>query len=146
MVHLLGNDEVGVRMTERLPWPMTEARARDWIALRQEPGEHVYAVMLRGSDDCIGCAGFRQEGDIAGVGYWIGAAHRNKGYVTEAVRALIDVARRQDVRTVVSETFVDNTASQRVLTKLDFEPVAIRQKTVPTRQGPQSLQQFKLRL
>jgi len=33
MVHLLGNDEVGVRMTERLPWPMTEARARDWIAL-----------------------------------------------------------------------------------------------------------------
>lgn len=146
MVALLSDDEAGVRMTEQLPWPMTASGARDWIALRQEPGEHVYAITLRSSAECIGCVGYRRDGDQAVLGYWMGSAYRNKGYVTEAIRALLDHARRQGVETVLGETFVDNAASQHVLTKLDFQRVGLLEKSVATREGPRTVQRFARRL
>ena len=142
MVRLLGGDEAGVRMTERLPWPMTETAARAWLALRLGPGEHAFAVCPKGHAGIAGVAGFRREGDRAGFGCWIGPAFRGRGYATEALRAALAHARSLGVGHAVAETFLDNAASQRVLAKADFAPGGMRDREVPTRQGPQRLRQF----
>jgi RimJ/RimL family protein N-acetyltransferase len=75
----------------------------------------------------IGGAGFKGRPDEAGeveIGYGLAPSARRAGYATEAVGALIDLARVSGVRAVVAETTADNVASQRVLRKHGFEVVA----------------------
>jgi ribosomal-protein-alanine N-acetyltransferase len=146
MVRLLGGDEAGVRMTERLPWPMAETAAREWLALRLRPGEHAFAVHPKDYAAIVGMVGFRREGDLAGFGYWIGAAFRGRGYATEALCAALGHARSLGARRAVAEIFLDNAASQRVLEKAGFVPGAICDREVPTRRGLQRLRQFSLSL
>ncbi len=142
MVRLLGGDEAGVRMTEHLPWPMTETAAREWLALRLRPGEHAFAVHPKDHAAIVGMVGFRREGDLAGFGYWVGAAFRGRGYASEALCAALGHARSLGARRAVAETFLDNAASQRVLEKAGFAPGGTRDREMPTRQGPQRLRQF----
>ncbi len=68
------------------------------------------------------------------------------GFRTVAFPFDLSFAREQGVRVIVSETFLDNAASQRVLETLGFEPKGICKKTVSTRDGPQTLQKFALSL
>src|SRR5262249_25639411 len=49
-----------------------------------------FAVLLSG--EIIGGAEIVREGDVAGLGYWIGVDHQGHGYATEAAAALAHVA------------------------------------------------------
>ncbi len=56
---------------------------------------------------------------IVEIGYGIEAAYQNKGYMTEAVRAISQWALEQyNVTSVVAETEKDNYASHNVLRKI----------------------------
>lgn len=56
-------------------------------------------------------------------GYGLEEPYWGQGYMSEAARLMLDWAFSQrDVYAVEAETLVDNAASQRVLTKLDFKP------------------------
>lgn len=73
----------------------------------------------------IGDAGFKGNAvkGAVEIGYGLETAFEGNGYMTEAVKALIDWAFTQDgVYCVEAETEADNRASQRVLEKLDFVP------------------------
>ena len=59
-------------------------------------------------------------------GYGLEEPFWGQGYMTEAARVMLDWAFSQkDVYAVEAETLSDNTASQRVLEKLDFQPMGI---------------------
>ncbi len=57
----------------------------------------------------------------AEIGYWIGRRHWNKGYATEAVKAVVTFAFDVlELHRVYAQTNTTNTASQRVLEKSGF--------------------------
>src|SRR5690606_32810493 len=74
----------------------------------------------------VGGLGFKGPADERGeveIGYGVDDAHRNKGYMSEAVAAMVDWALQQpDVRSVRAETTNTNVASMRVLQKVGFAP------------------------
>ena len=58
---------------------------------------------------------------IAEIGYGISEEYQNKGYATEAVKAVLDWAfAHTEVTAIEAETDPDNTASKRVLEKCGF--------------------------
>ncbi len=75
-----------------------------------------------------GLAGFKGAPDMMGqveIGYGIDPAWNNKGYTTEAARALVRWALgKPECRAVIAETYRENIASQRVLAKIGFTSYA----------------------
>ena len=120
MARLAGDWDVA-RMTSRIPYPYTEALAREWMQ-NLEPGEHVRAITLR--SEMIGAAGYMPQPDgSAEIGYWIGKTWWGNGYATEAARALAAYCfTTAGFRRLTCAHFIDNPASERVIRKLGFTP------------------------
>jgi len=110
------------RMTSRIPHPYSLLDADHWIA-SIATDEFVRGVEHEGN--LIGAVGFIEvEPAQAEIGYWIGKAWWGNGYGTEAARALMDYCFGEcGIRRLTCGHFVDNTASARVITKLDFRRV-----------------------
>ncbi len=107
-----------------LPYPYSEALGRDWIGhvrgLHAAGAPRAFAVALRDTDRLIGGAGLDGSGgdgcDEPALGYWVGAAHRGRGYGREAVGAVIEYGFRSlGLTWVRAITHPENVASQRVL-------------------------------
>ena len=80
-------------------------------------------VRLLDTDVAIGGAGFKGRPDDEGeteIGYGFVRSARGHGYATEAVGALVEVARARGLRALTAETAADNEASRRVLEKNGF--------------------------
>ena len=88
---------------------------------------YTYWLIVVVEQSCgVGLAGFKgypNEHGETEIGYSIDRDWQNKGYMTEAVCALVDWAFQHDVCLTVTATGVlkSNLASQRVLTKTGFE-------------------------
>lgn len=83
---------------------------------------YTYFLLVRKADRRVmGVSGFKGAPTPLGsveLGYAIHEDYRNQGYMTEAVRALVDWAfGHEDCSRVIAETLRDNIASQRVLQK-----------------------------
>lgn len=80
-----------------------------------------FLIVLTEELRAVGVCGFKGAPTQAGaveVGYAMHPGYRNHGYMTEAVRALVQWAfQQEDCQTVTAETLRDNYASQRVLQK-----------------------------
>lgn len=70
----------------------------------------------------IGSAGLHGDEDGAALAYWIARPYWGQGYATEAVRAVLSLARAIGHRKVIAYHFADNPASDRVLRKTGFVP------------------------
>jgi RimJ/RimL family protein N-acetyltransferase len=142
VARLLRDDAEAVRMTERLPEPCTEPAVRDWIRCHRGPGEHAFAIETLGDGEFVGCISFAGTGEETGLGYLVGRPFRNRGYATEAGRAVLDRARGLGIRAVVAETFPENRASARVLVKLGFMADGETERDLPRRGGRRRLLRF----
>lgn len=83
-----------------------------------------YAIVERSSGLTVGGVGFHREpvdGSVE-IGYGLAPVARGRGIATEAVRALLDVARAHVGLTVIAETDDGNVASERVLERCGFTP------------------------
>lgn len=70
----------------------------------------------------MGFKGLPNPAGVVEIGYGTVEEARNKGYMTEAVAALVNWAcKRQEISTVLAETRISNQASIRVLQKNGFE-------------------------
>ncbi len=93
----------------------------DFVDLRLHPW-YTYFLLLQESDrQALGVCGFKgaptQFGSVE-LGYAIHEDYRNRGYMTEAVKALVDWAfTHESCDRVTAETLRENIASQRVLQK-----------------------------
>ena len=116
-------DEGVVKNLARAPWPYTEGDARTFAEKPQDPRCPHFFVTLPTSTapaQLIGGVGLGSDGDEVELGYWFGRDHWNRGYATEAARAVLRLARTLGHRRIVARHAIDNPASGRVLAKLGF--------------------------
>jgi RimJ/RimL family protein N-acetyltransferase len=121
----LGRDEAAARKLARVPWPYGIEDARRFLARAPGPlPEFLIFLRENGGPRLIGGIGlFPDARGEAELGYWIAATDRNRGYATEAGRAVVEIAHvGLKQRRIVSAHQLDNPASGRVLHKLGFRP------------------------
>jgi RimJ/RimL family protein N-acetyltransferase len=86
-----------------------------------------WLIILDENNLGVGLAGFKGYPDESGsseIGYGIDPAYQNQGYMTEAVKALVDWALQHPFCNKVTATTVENPASRRLLEKLGARLVA----------------------
>ncbi len=117
----LANDRRVAENTARIPHPYGVDDAEQFIAaINRQQGEATFAIMLR--DELIGMCTVELRDGSAEIGYWIGVPHWNRGYATEAARAVIDHAFGElDYEALQSGARVSNPATRRVLEKCGFQ-------------------------
>jgi RimJ/RimL family protein N-acetyltransferase len=108
-----------------IPHPYGLGDAKAWIAGHAPAfaeGKRVdFAVALRAEGTLVGAAGLRLEPDHnrAELGYWIGKAHWNMGFATEAARAVLGFGFRIcRLHRIYAHHMASNPASGEVLLKL----------------------------
>jgi RimJ/RimL family protein N-acetyltransferase len=105
------------------PQPPGWARSRleRYLSSSAEGIGYAFAVCLRDSLEIVGECGIYTEprhgrGEL---GYWCAAAHRGRGYTTEAARAVMDFGFQQlGLHRVQASHFPRNTASGRILERI----------------------------
>lgn len=132
---LLGDDRDAILQMSHMPYPCTPASARDWIALRTQPGATTFAITRVADGAFLGSIGFGGLLEMPAVGYWIGRPYWNQGYATEALRIVIAHARGIGAKGLQAETFPDNPASARVLAKCGFRERGVGRRNYPARGG-----------
>ncbi|GAB3764598.1 GNAT family N-acetyltransferase [Microlunatus parietis] len=104
------------------PSPADVEAAVDFVKHCRESGDPqpfgAYEVRLRGTGEPIGGAGFNHPLDEHGtttVGFGLIPAARGQGYAAEALRAMLELARRLGARRIDGSANLENVASQRVM-------------------------------
>jgi len=123
LVKLADNKTIAEKLA-RLPSPYTRADAVGFVEIfAQRPDERPYAITL--NDKFIGVVGFTFfEGHPPELGYWLGEPFWGQGYMTEAVRGLIEAAHRaHGFELIAARALADNAGSLNVLGKAGFKPV-----------------------
>jgi len=97
------------------------AVATEW---RNDEG-YGFFVFRRGDDALLGGINLSQVrrgvAQTASLGYWIGAPHARKGYMTDALATLLPYAFRQlGMHRIEAACLAGNAASRRLLSKLGF--------------------------
>jgi RimJ/RimL family protein N-acetyltransferase len=122
-----------------LPWPY-ELRHADFFLYRAVPGgwlsgdELTWALRTSKEGPLIGVIGWRRE--LGDIGFWLGAPHRGKGLMTEAVVAVTDwLASEFDLTEIAWECVAGNAASVSVARKSGFEFTGERPTTLTFRDG-----------
>ncbi|MEE1945603.1 GNAT family N-acetyltransferase [Pedobacter sp. KR3-3] len=125
--------ELGLSLRpERISSAMKRALQENLLPEATDTGRNHYfttlwVLILKSVNGIIGDLCFVGEPDEDGeveIGYATYEDFRNKGYMTEAVAAIIQWAKSQeDVKSIFAETAKDNPASFAVLTKNHFKKV-----------------------
>jgi RimJ/RimL family protein N-acetyltransferase/peptidase E len=103
------NDPEVPRFIPLVPAPYTERDAREWLA---STDERSFAITEDGGE-MLGAIGLRG----ASLGYWLRPGARGRGLASDAVRAVVEWARRDDLHLTVHP---DNLASQLVAERAGF--------------------------
>jgi RimJ/RimL family protein N-acetyltransferase len=111
--------------TLNIPHPYREGVAEAWILSHKQlfrAGVLTnFAVVLADTDTLVGAIGLRMEPshNRAELGYWIGVEYWNRGYCTEAARAVLEHAFGElELHRVHASHLTRNPASGRVMRKL----------------------------
>lgn len=88
--------------------------------------ENRWAIVLRKTDEFVGSIGFsedekRKNPNVRSLGYWMAEEHWGRGYMSEAVAAVVDYAfRKLGFEIITADCYSHNPASRRVLEKSGF--------------------------
>ena len=121
---LAGDRDVASTLT-RIPHPYEDGIAEEWIRSCFEAYEKKeainFAITLRTDKNFIGAMGLEltPENERAGLGYWIGKSYWNRGYATEAAKAVVAYSFKVlKLNRIYAYHFTRNPASGRVLEKV----------------------------
>jgi RimJ/RimL family protein N-acetyltransferase len=121
LLELYASDARLARMTTSIPHPYPPGGGASFVqAVRRGriPGRTwAMAHQATGEDEPVGLITLRPDG---AVGYWVGAPFQNAGFATEAVAAIIALARAEGFARLSATVFQDNPMSAKVLTKAGF--------------------------
>ena len=116
-------DEAVVRNLSAAPWPYALGDAEAYLAAPKDPALPSFLIVARTdlTPVLVGACGLaRRASGRVELGYWIARPFWNRGYATEAGRALVDIATTLGLPALDVSHFLDNPASGRVLEKLGF--------------------------
>lgn len=120
----------------------------DWYISRfAERAGIRWGICLRGHSGLIGTAGFNnfKKQHRANLGYDVRAEFWNKGYATEALKAIINFGFSElDINRIEAEVMQGNTASERVLTKLGFTKEGVLRQWMHWNQKHYDMSMFSL--
>ena len=122
------NDETVYKWTLKVPFPYTDKDFEEFLQLSrkwEEDGSTINLIIhLRENDEAIGgigIMGIDRENGYAEIGYWISGEQRGKGYVPEALNAVIEYAFEElELFRLEAVIFSKNISSRRVLEKTGF--------------------------
>lgn len=144
-------DPAVVRYTDMRPIPDVETARRLIEGANRHFNERRvvrWAIALKESDELIGacaCLGFDARRSCTEVGYDIARAYWNQGYMTEALRAVVDWCfTTAGVNRVQAMTLPWNAASMRVLYKLGFREEGILREYAYFKDAFQDLRLFAI--
>ena len=120
------------RVSELALWPRHTSveMSREVIEKIFIPNPQLFAMVLRATNEPIGCIGLIPEGTEhyatqpgrREIGYWIGYPYWGKGLTTEALGRFIEYCRNKlQLKSLLITNDVRNVASQRVAEKCGFE-------------------------
>lgn len=99
-----------------------------------DPGAfRLYEIRLRETGVSIGGIGFHGPPDelgVATIGYGLTPGARGRGYATEALRALVEIARQAGAEGMKGDADLGNPASHRVMEAAGMRRVAEDEKLV----------------
>ncbi|MFJ1639185.1 GNAT family N-acetyltransferase [Streptomyces sp. NPDC088256] len=117
-----GTPEEGAHWAPGYPSPGERAAAERFLDTCARSGDPApfgsYEIRRREDGEVIGGLGFHGPPDATGtvtIGYGLVPSVRGTGYASEALRALLRLARDQGVRRVHGDADLDNIASRRVM-------------------------------
>jgi RimJ/RimL family protein N-acetyltransferase len=124
-------------ITRYLTWrPNTSVeQAKEFVAASliawQGEKRFPYAITLKGEDQAIGMIELRLDGFKAELGYVIGKAWWGRGYMTEAVRALVDWSlARPELYRVWAVCDGENIGSARVMEKAGMQREGLLRRAI----------------
>lgn len=124
---LLNNFEVTKNLA-RVPHPYTFNMAVDWL-IRQKGGwtpDTLTFALVDPEDGLIGFCGMHKEGRYAEIGYWLGQPYWGKGYMSEAVQAIITwYFENAPADRLISGVFHFNAASLAIQKKFGFTETGV---------------------
>lgn len=136
LVQLADNRRI-YEVLARLPHPYTRADGIAFVEIfAQRPDERPYAITLDGR--FIGVVGFtyHEGGEPPELGYWLGEPHWGKGYMSEAVKGLLEAAFATGLYPrIKSRALASNLGSLNVLAKAGFVRLREDIETIGTGAG-----------
>lgn len=124
---LAGAREIA-EMTGHIPYPYPDGAAEEWISTHEMKWAHgetaTFAIVSSETQELMGAIGLTMEPEnrCAEVGYWLGKPYWNRGYMTEAARAVIRFAfENLNLNRVYASHFARNPASGRVMQKCGMQ-------------------------
>ncbi len=133
----LAGDRDVAATTLRIPHPYLHEEAEAWIATHRpgwRDGTLCNCAIVRSADaSLLGCVGLIIDpgSQSAELGYWIGKPYWNRGYATEAARALMQYGFETLGLTEIHARHMSrNVASGRVIRKLGMNYTERREKDV----------------
>jgi len=135
MVKHINDKLIAARTDAPIPYPYTMKDAEQWYrkvrnrARRKGSLAKEFAIEIDG--EAAGCIAIFPKGHIAGIGYWLGRAHWNKGIMTEAVKEIVKYGFNElGLRRIQASTFPQSKASMRVLEKAGFKLEGVLRKNI----------------
>jgi RimJ/RimL family protein N-acetyltransferase len=135
-------DENIVRNLATAPWPFALRDAEAFLAAPRDPVLPSFLIFERGDAEplLVGACGLgRRPSGAVELGYWIAREQWNRGFATEAGRALLAIAEALGLGRLEASWFVDNPASGRVLEKLGFSATGISAPRYSCARGQEAL-------
>ena len=136
------DDSAIVRSLSTAPWPYGLAEAEAYLAAPHDPVLPRMLIVERtgGAARLVGACGLsRRPSGAVELGYWIARADWNRGFATEAGRALIEIASTLKLARLEAAHFVDNPASGHVLEKLGFTATGLSAPRHSSARGEEAL-------
>lgn len=145
VVAALANDKRIAENTRRMPHPYSRAAADDFINGVNMPGGEIAYLIATREGAVLGTCGIAGQDDAPEIGYWLGVKYWNKGYATEAVRALVDFAFTElDHETLNAGARVTNPASRRILEKCGFQWTGVGLSRIRALNSSAPIDRFRL--
>lgn len=136
-VQLLAGEHEVADTTLHIPHPYPAGAAEQWIATHPatwEAGTGVtFAVTDAGNGVLMGAVGLTiaPPHARAELGYWLGVPYWNRGYCTEASRAVVDFGFTQlGLHRVQAHHLTRNPASGRVMQKLGMQSEGVHRQAI----------------
>lgn len=122
-------------LTSNIPYPYTEDDAKFWLKMSKDAFENKtgFTFGIRNKEEqLIGAIGLHdRDDDKAELGYWIGIPYWNKGYVTEAAKAIVNFGFEElELNKIYATHLIHNPASGKIMEKIGMEKEALLKQHV----------------
>ncbi len=133
-----GNEKSMFYFTWYIPYPFTIPKAKKiikWLnkKSRKKSLETIaFCIVPKDENKAVGIVDIYdidKRDKKAKIGYWIGKRYRGKGFTSEAVKGVLNLAfDKLKLNKVSADTLIDNYSSNALLGKLGFRRIGIKKK------------------